>query len=252
MPVALGAAAITGAASLGAAWIGSNAAHDASAAQIQQQQQALAFQKQMYGEAVGRAQPYLGVGGNAASTLSGIYGWANGNGTGTQPPGTGVNWQAYMNTPDYQWAQQQGMRALDMSAASKHLLNSGGMVQEAQNFGQGLAGQQFGNTIQRLMSMMTIGNNANASITGAGNVASGNVGNTYGQMGQTMASGITGGANPWISALNTGPGNALGAYSYANNQGWGGGGGGGTGNPLSLASSSYLPNNAMTSTGGLW
>src|SRR5882757_4772312 len=114
MPIAL----VAGAATLGAAWIGSNAASNASAAQMQMQQQAIAQQNKMYGEAVTRAQPYLGVGSNAASTLSGIYGWANGNGQGSQPPGTGVDWQAYMNTPDYQWAQQQGMRALDMSAAS--------------------------------------------------------------------------------------------------------------------------------------
>lgn len=250
MPVALAAAAITGAATLGSAWIGSNAAGKAADAQMQMQQQALAFQKQMYGDAVGRAQPYLGVGSNAASTLSGIYGWANGaNGQGGAP-GTGINWDAYMNTPDYQWAQSQGMRALDMSAASKHLLNSGGMVREAQNFGQGLAGQQFGNTVQRLMAMMGMGVNANASITGAGNVASTNAGNTYNAMGATAAGGITGQANPWISALNTGPGNMMGSYNYANTN-WGGMNPA-VGNPLQLASSSYMPNSAMSATGALY
>lgn len=246
MPLA--AAGIAAAGTIGGALISSSAAKSAAEKQMQMQQQGLDFQKGLYQDNVGRQMPFYNVGKDAAGTLSDIYGF---NGTGG--PGSGVNWDAYMNTPDYQFTLQQGQRALDMSAASKHLLNSGGMVRAAQSFGQGLAGQQFGATIQRLMGMMNMGQ------TSAQNMLQGGQGvaNQFNMMGQTAAAGTMGAANPWVSALNTGPGNALGAYKY-----FGGtlGGAqtaapaaaGAVGNPLALAGSSYLPSNALSATGGLW
>ncbi len=210
MPVAvpLAAAGIGAAATIGGAMISSNAASKAAAAQAQAQQQALAFQKQVYADTQQNQQPYMNVGKAASGTLSDIYGF------GTGGPGSPNALENFVNTPDYQFTLGQGMRALDMSAASNHLLNSGGMVRAAQDYGQGLAATQFGNVIQRLMAMMNLGSSAAGSAGNAGVAMGQQVGNSFNSLGQAQASGIMGAANPWVSALNTGPGNALAAYKY--------------------------------------
>lgn len=226
MPIA--AAGLVAAGSIGGALIGSNSAKDAAKAQMAMQQNAINFATQ-------QTQPFTNFGQNAVNTLSGIYGW-NPTDPNSSPNG-GVDWSKYIQTPNYTFAFDQGSRALDASAASKHLLNSGGMVRAAQEFGQGLASQQFGTTVQQLMSMASLGQQSAGQAIGA-------VTGAYSNMGNAQAQGIMGQANPWVSALNTGPGNALGAYRYF----------GGTfgspspagssaiaGNPLALSGSSYTP-----------
>ena len=55
-------------------------------------------------------------------------------------------------TPGYQFRMNQGMKALERSAAAKGNLLSGNTLAAAQEFGQGLASQEYGNTINRLQN----------------------------------------------------------------------------------------------------
>lgn len=54
------------------------------------------------------------------------------------------DYSGFENSPDYQFALQQGQKSLDRSAASHGRLYSGAQMQASQQFGQGLASQQLG------------------------------------------------------------------------------------------------------------
>lgn len=53
--------------------------------------------------------------------------------------------------PSYQFDQSQGIQALDRSAASRGMLNSGRSQKDLLRFGTGLADQTYGNQLQRLL-----------------------------------------------------------------------------------------------------
>lgn len=239
---------------VGGAMIGSNAAGKASDAQVGMQRNALQFQQGIYNNNQNNFQPYLDLGKNATNSLSAIYGWDPNGGFAGGPDSTNAL-QAFTNTPDYQFSLAQGTRALDASAAASHLLTSGGMVRAAQDYGQGLASTQYGNVISRLMSIINTGKDAAGAVASSGAAMGQQIGSTMGNIGNAQAAGIVGQANPWISALNSGPGNTLAGYSYFNNpnngmQSWsqmgGGASGGNAGAPLSLSPTSYTPTNQLS------
>jgi hypothetical protein len=70
----------------------------------------------------------------------------------------------FQASPDYQFAQSEGMRALENSNAAKGLLQSSGHLRSAQEFGQNLASQQYGNYVNRLTGLA----NQGLSATGTG------------------------------------------------------------------------------------
>lgn len=71
--------------------------------------------------------------------------------------------------PGYQFAQDQGVQALDRGAASRGMLNSGRASKDLLRFGTGLADQTYGNQLQRLMGL----NQQGMSATGAQNATTG-------------------------------------------------------------------------------
>lgn len=63
--------------------------------------------------------------------------------------------------PAYQWRYQQGINALDKSAAAKGMLLSGGQLKGLEKFGQGVASQEYENAFNRSYQTYT-SNRANA------------------------------------------------------------------------------------------
>ena len=55
----------------------------------------------------------------------------------------GVSNYGFLNSPQYQFLQKQGQQALDRSAAARGMGYSGAQMKAAQQFGQGLASQQY-------------------------------------------------------------------------------------------------------------
>lgn len=53
--------------------------------------------------------------------------------------------------PGYQFRLEQGLGAIQNSAAAKGILNSGGTLKDLQNYGQNLASQEYGNVFNRNM-----------------------------------------------------------------------------------------------------
>ena len=56
----------------------------------------------------------------------------------------------FMTAPDYQFRLNEGIRAMDASAAQRGLLLSGNQLRALQEFGQGIAAGEFGNYYNRM------------------------------------------------------------------------------------------------------
>lgn len=205
-----------------------NAANNASQAQQQSASAALAQQQNQFAQTQANEQPFLNVGGNALYSLGNLFG------VGSGAPGTGVAGsggagqvssalQTFQNSPEYQFALNQGTQALDRSAASKGLLESGAQLKDAQAYGQGYASQQFNNYFNQLASLAGIGQAATTATGQFGQQASNQSQADILNAGAARASGFTGAGNAnaagivgSANALNSGFGQASGFLSGSN------------------------------------
>lgn len=136
----------------------------------------------------------------------------------TPEPGTqGPDFSQFYQSPDYQFALEEGNKALDRSAASRGRLFSGAQMKGLSRYNQGMASQQFNNYANRLASIAGIGQTATNTTAGLGANYAANAGNALQNAGAARASGYAGMAN----ALNSGINNGL--YMYGMSGGFGGG-----------------------------
>jgi hypothetical protein len=121
----------------------------------------------------------------------------------------------FMADPGYAFRMSEGMKALERSAAAKGLLKSGTFLRGAQEFGQGLASQEYQNAFNRYYAernalLNPLENLRGGGQTTAGNIAQqagqygANVGNLMTGAGNAMAAGRVGAANAWGNALGQG------------------------------------------------
>lgn len=130
---------------------------------------------------------------------------------------------AFRATPGYQFGLDQGVRALDSSAAARGGLFSGKAAKELTKFGTDYADQQgFTPYYNRLAGIAGIGQTATAQNNSLGQATAGNVGNALISAGNARASGIQGRANARGETLS-GLAGAIG-YGYGNSGSWGWGG----------------------------
>ncbi|MBS1725027.1 MAG: hypothetical protein JSS66_18970 [Armatimonadetes bacterium] len=88
---------------------------------------------------------------------------------------------AFQNSnPGYQFAMDQGLQALDRSAASRGMLGSGNQQEALMQYGQGLANQNFGDWISRIGGLSQMGMSAAQGETGRQNTLA-NLDYGYGQ-----------------------------------------------------------------------
>lgn len=122
--------------------------------------------------------------------------------------------QQFQQDPGYAFRMQEGMKALERSAAARSKLLSGGMLKDAQRYGQDLASQEYMNAFNRyqaernarlnpLQSLAGIGQTATNQLGQAGQTMAGNVGQAMGAAAQARASGYVGGANALSQGLGT-------------------------------------------------
>lgn len=205
--------AIGAAASLGGAYLQSNAAEDAADRQAQGLSQAtqattqnnagaLALYKAMYEQGRDDLAPYRGVGPNALGALQ--------NQIGTD----------YTKSPGYQFRLNEGLNAAQQSAAARGSLNSGATLRGLTEYGQNFATNDYNNWLQRLSGLATIGQNSAAGSAAAGQNFAGQAGQTLTNQGNSLAQLFSaGGANAASGAVaqgnawNNGIQNALVAYS---------------------------------------
>jgi hypothetical protein len=129
------------------------------------------------------------------------------------------------NNPAYQFQLKQGQQALDRSAAARGMGYSGAQMKAAQQFGQGLASQEydkqynranseFGDYYNRLAGLSQGGQQAAGSMANAGSNYASNAGNTFanlsnaqtgilGQQANARASGYAANVNAISGGLNS-------------------------------------------------
>ena len=198
-----------------AAYEANQTARDLSAEQMD-------LYKQIYNEQKAQQAPYLQQGQSAIGKLGSLMG-------GNDPfkdylAKAGLSGgQFNQNNPQYQFLLKQGQQALDRSAAARGMGYSGAQMKAAQQFGQGLASQQydkeydrasqeFGNYYNRLAALAQGGQQAATTASQLGGQYGQNVGgtlgtlsgqlqNNIGQLGNARASGYIGQANAITGGL---------------------------------------------------
>ena len=185
MPFSIAAAGIGLAGGLISSKMQSDTAHDAqdaAQAQFQQQRADTAPWRTAGEQSLTANTDLLGLNGPDAATA------AMGN---------------FTTSPGYQFQLEQGLRAVDAGAAAQGMLRSGATLKAEQEYGQGLANQDFGTYYNRLYNLSQLG----------GNVAVGGATNAAG-----AASAALGGANAQNSIYgNTAQGLSSGANTLLNN-----------------------------------
>jgi len=187
----IGASVIGAGSSIMAANKQEQAAENAADAQLQANQQNIDFQKWLYEQNVELNKPWYDVGSTAIGQL-----WDDWQAGKFSP--TEFNFQ---EDPGYQFRLQEGMRALDNSAASRGMLLSGGQARATSRYASDLASQEYGNAFSRWLSQQQLNQqqyNMLAGLSNAGqsaaqqNVAAGNalgvqVGQGYANQGNALA-----------------------------------------------------------------
>lgn len=183
MPVG---AIIGGAAAIGSAVIGSRSARRAANAQVESTEAGIAEQRRQFDLTRSDFAPWRDAGGAAI-----------GAGAAMLQPG-----YDHTTSPGYQFRMDEGMRAVENSAAARGMLGSGGTLKDLVRFGQGVAADDFGQQFNRQMAVAAGGQQANNTTAAAGSNAANSIANLYTQQGNARASGYAGQANAWGGALN--------------------------------------------------
>jgi hypothetical protein len=209
--------AIAAGATLVGSYMSSSAAGDAADQQAQSAQNSLQLQKQMHDETTANLAPYNLAGQNALAQMQQL---------------NSGNFSSFTQSPDYQFALSQGTKAMDASAAARGNLFAGGYGEQMQQFGQGLASQNYSAYYNRLAGLASQGENS-AAQTGYQNANYANAAtgiNT--NAGEAAAQGTLGQASAWNNGLNQ-LSSAYGQYasSYGGGSGYGGGSSSGSGAP---------------------
>jgi hypothetical protein len=117
----------------------------------------------------------------------------------------------FQTDPGYQFRMDEGVKAIDRSAASRGLLRSGAQVKAISDYGQGTASQEYGNYFDRLLKVSGMGGESTAA---ANNTSAGLTNSAGGYMtagGAARGSGYAQGANALASGIGQGVNNTLAA-----------------------------------------
>lgn len=196
--VAIGGSALLG---LGGAMISSNAAGNAAQTQAAASNYATNAQTQEFNTQFAAEQPWLQAGQSALPQLQSMAATAP---TFTQ--------QDFLNNQDpaYQFDMQQGLNAVQRSAAASGSLQSGGTLKSINDYAQGMASNEYQNAYNRFMTSQNTQFNRLASLAGIGQTAN----SAIGQAGQSMANNI--------GNIATSNANAQGAATIAQGNAWSG------------------------------
>jgi hypothetical protein len=191
------------AAVVGSSLIGSSASKKAASTQADAANRAADLQMQQFERQVELQEPWRQAGITALNKLTPLA---------TEYTPFGMD--QFQQDPGYAFRMQEGMKALERSAAARGGLLSGGMLKGAQQYGQGLASQEYMNAFNRyqaernarlnpLQSLAGVGQTATNQLGQAGQTMAGNVGQALGAAAQARASGYVGGANALSQGLGT-------------------------------------------------
>lgn len=191
------------AAIIGSALLGSSASKKAASTQADAANRAADLQMQQFERQVELQEPWRQAGITALNKLTPLA---------TEYTPFGMD--QFQQDPGYAFRMQEGMKALERSAAARGGLLSGGMLRGAQRYGQDLASQEYMNAFNRyqaernarlnpLQSLAGVGQTATNQLGQAGQTMASNVGQALGAAAQARASGYIGSANALSQGLGT-------------------------------------------------
>ena len=167
----------------GSALLGASASKSAANTQAASADRSLELQERMFNKQLELQEPFRQAGVNALNKIE------SGDIMGSMDP-------------SYSFRFQEGLKALDRSAAARGGLLSGGALKAAQRYGQEFASNEFGNAYNRLASRAGFGQTASTNMGGAAGSFGANAGNLMTGAGAARASGYVGGANALTGGLN--------------------------------------------------
>lgn len=149
------------------------AAQGAANAAADGQQLSIAEQQRQFDLTRQDMQPWMQAGQNALGQMQSL---------------NSGDFSSFTQSPDYQFALEQGLQGLDRSAAARGSLNTGGHSADVLGYAQGLASQNYGNFYNRLAGLANVGQTTATSLGQFGANAASNIGNAYGNIGNARAS----------------------------------------------------------------
>lgn len=171
------------------------------------------------GYAPGSVGAVMGQGGG---TASGQTGYEQARPVNALAGGIDPRFADFYNSPDYQFALQQGTQTLDRSAAARGRLYSGGYGMDLTKYGQGMASQQLNNYTNRLADIAGLGQVASTNLAGQGQNFANAFGNNLNNAADARASAYAANANA-NNTLANGINQGLNYYAqYNRNNQWGG------------------------------
>jgi len=193
---------IAGSAILGAG-ISASASRRASKSQEQSQRDATAAQERMFERQVELQEPFRKVGVNALPELVEASKY------------TPFTMQQFQADPGYAFRLQEGLKALDRTAAARGGLLSGATLRGATRYGQEMGSQEFTNAFNRyqienaarlnpLQSLAGMAQTSANTLTGAAGQYGQNLAEGAATMGNIRASGYMNQANALTGALGQG------------------------------------------------
>lgn len=163
-------------------------------------------------QAMGQAADMLGLGGGGQPAPVNALPQMTGGGTGTAPimPGAGRmmaggdsasgmaepggapgggGFENYLANTGYDWAMDQGTRAITGNAAAQGMLRSGSTLKGIEEYGQNLGKQFFENYLGQLMNMGQMGQRSTGQVAQAGQVSESD--SSSGGLGRTIGAGLS-------------------------------------------------------------
>lgn len=175
------------------------AANNAAQAQSASSDQSLALQEKLFNKQVDLNQPWQDQG------LASLKNYANN-------PAFKFSYNDMTADPGYQFRTQQGVDALDMSAASRGKLLSGAQDKALTQYGQGQASNEYQNAYARSLQDYNTNQNTQLNIANIGRGAAGQTqdamqnystgaGNTMMAQGNALAQGYIGAGNAYAQGM---------------------------------------------------
>jgi hypothetical protein len=229
-------AAVSAAATVGGALIGSNASRSAANTQADASNRASDMQMQQFQQMQQNLAPYMQLGSSSIPLLQQML---SGDRLNT-PFSFNPTMQQLEQTPGYQFTLQQGNKALDNAMAAKGLSLSGAQLKGLDAYNTGLASQTFQQQYQnalnnfntnynqasdqynRTAGLVKLGQNSAAGVGDAGIQTATNIGNNMMGGANALAAGQVGSANALSRGLAGIGANGF-LYSMLNNGGGTGG-----------------------------
>lgn len=212
----VGSAVIGAGASMMASKTQAKGADRAAQLQAEAQRQALEEQKRQFDLTRSDFAPYRETGTNALAELGRNFGIGR-EGLLSEDEMTAAR-ERFKATPGYDFRFEEGIRALDRSAAAKGKLRGGGYGRELTRYGQGIAADEYGTYTNALSRLAGIGQSATGSTAAAGQASANAMSNIYqtgaSQQGNALMNSATARASGYAGVGNAVSGGVENALFY--------------------------------------